>query len=218
MNICRNDSVERISVLLVVQPHIFYTLCLLCVMQDYFYSGRKFRGFFNYLHKKLFAKVTNESDRDEVSDVSTIVADDMKENGDLQNDRVPVVSLPVCCAIFSVILIGVIAVEGCLIYLGAFVERVYFAVVLALMSSVLTLIGFVPQYLEVIRLQSTAGLSLTFLLLDCCGAVAGCVSLLVAGTETVDWFAVAIYLSVFFGDFALVVFKVLIFPNATQNA
>jgi len=72
-----------------------------------------------------------------------------------------------------------------------------------ILPNVLTLIGFVPQFLELYRDRNPDGLSLLFLSFDICGAILSLLSL--AFHENWDWIAAMVYIMVGGFDIILVV-------------
>jgi uncharacterized protein with PQ loop repeat len=82
-----------------------------------------------------------------------------------------------------------------------------FKISITIITSALCIIGFVPQFFEIIRLKNAKGLSLLFLLMDFTGAIFGILSL--AMMEHFDWLDALIYICIASGDVGLMCMRLI---------
>ncbi|ORX97256.1 hypothetical protein K493DRAFT_186270, partial [Basidiobolus meristosporus CBS 931.73] len=74
--------------------------------------------------------------------------------------------------------------------------------VLGILPSVLIVIGYIPQYYDILKTRNAEGISILFMSIDITGGLLSAVSLIYH--EVVDWFAMSMYLAVVILDFGII--------------
>lgn len=200
----------NLSVPLIIQPHTLITLCIICILQNYWYQRSRPVSLSNVEH---FDK---EKKQEECVSIE-LSCENKVEKGDEMPPLLPFKRRLLNCMLTLAITLTVWAsVEvGLLLWLNNTKSDILLTSI-AIISGVATLAGFAPQYITMFKLKTAAGLALFFPVLDALGAVSGIVSLIFSATasqKSFDLLTAILYGCVFLGNFGMVIVKLVVYKD-----
>jgi len=180
-----NNITTRLSPLFIVQPNLFLLFSLTCYTQCYYYPPST----------SLPAAAGGLNDATHTTNSSSVATDDPPPSPTPLRAAAHGIAASLACLAIQ------LAVSLPLLPLHPSPSSASLLTV-NLLSLLLFLLAFLPQYAAILRSRSAAGVSLLFLCIDMCGAVLSTVAL--ALTEEFEVVEAVSYIGVFVGDGVIV--------------